>query len=110
MNKRRRKTTDLTDDPFEEFERLAVQIGCLQAMLDEDFLTTDAELDRFFALIQRAQDAALDAELAAKGGRSLTQLEEQAVSIIAFVAAAGDAAREVWGASIGELIDGRRPS
>lgn len=107
--KRRKVSAALNDDAFEKFEQLALQISHLQAMSNEDLLTDD-ELQRFFSLILPAQHAALELERekAKADGRSLTQAEFQAVSIKAFVAAAGDAAREVWGGTIGELIDGRK--
>jgi hypothetical protein len=106
---KRQKVIVSVDDPFADFEQLASQIATLQAMSDENLLD-DGELERFFGLILPAQHAALDVERAkAKAvGRSLSHAEFQAVSIKAFVGAAGDAAREVWGATIGELIDGRK--
>jgi hypothetical protein len=111
MSKRRKIVTasslSLDDETLAQFEQLSAQVATLQEMSNENLLTDD-ELDRFFALVLPAQHAALDAERAA-AGRSLTQAEFQVVSVKAFVSAAGNAAREVWGATIGELIDGRKP-
>lgn len=91
-----------------QLEQLASQVATLRAMSDEDLLT-DEELERFFAMILPAQRVALASESEKVGGRVLTSAEIQTVSVAAFVTAAGDAAREIWGATIAELIDGKKP-
>jgi hypothetical protein len=109
MSKRRKVTSALVDDDAStQFEELVAQLAALQAMSNE---STDEELDRFFGLILPVQQAALELEQSkARGaGQVLTEAEFKAVSIKVFVNAAGNAAREVWGATIGELIDGRKP-
>ncbi len=98
-----RKNT-LSGDPA-DLEQFAMQTAVLRQMSDENLLT-DEELTRFFALILPAQNAALDIERtkAKAAGRSQTHAEFQAASIKAFVNAAGEAAREIWGAAVGELF------
>lgn len=111
MSKRRKANiAQLDDDASVQFEELVGQLTTLQALSNEDF-PTDEQLDRFFGLIGQAQHAALEIEQskAIAAGRTLTEAEFRAVSIGVFVDAAGNAAREVWGATIGELIDGRKP-
>jgi hypothetical protein len=110
MSKRRKVSPLDNDDVAVQFEQLVAQLAALQAMSNEDF-PTDEELDRFFGLILPVQQAAFELEesKAKAVGRTLTEAEFGALSVKVFVAAAGDAAREVWGATIGELIDGRKP-
>jgi hypothetical protein len=110
MSKRRKVPSALVDDDAStQFEELVAQLATLQAISNDKF-PTDEEMDRFFGLILPVQHAAFELEQskAKAAGRSLTEAEFQAVSIRVFVGAAGDAAREVWGATIGELIDGRK--
>ena len=108
MSKHRKVPVD--DDASAQFEKLVAQLAALQAISNDDF-PTDAEMDRFFGRILPVQQAALELEesKAKAAGRTLTETEFHAVSVKVFVDAAGNAAREVWGATIGELMDGRRP-
>jgi hypothetical protein len=111
MSKRRKAPSALVNDDVSlQFEQLVAQLATLQAVSNEDF-PTDEELDRFFGLILPVQQAAFELEQskAKAAGRTLTEAEFRAVSVKVFVDAAGNAAREVWGATIGELIDGRKP-
>ena len=107
MSKRRKVPPD---DVSAQFEELVAQLATLQAISNDDF-PTDEEMDRFFGLILPVQQAAFELEQSKANaeGRSLTEADFRAVSIKVFVDAAGNAAREVWGATIGELIDGRKP-
>lgn len=70
---------------------------------------TDDEMDRFFELIAPALAAALEAAWANAAGRPLTPAEIHATLQDAFHGAMGDAIREMYGADIGALIDGRKP-
>jgi hypothetical protein len=108
MSKRRKVTSALVDDDASaQFEELVAQLATLQAISNDKF-PTDEEMDRFFGLILPVQQAALEL-VQSSAGRVLTEAEFRAVSVNVFVDAAGNAAREVWGATIGELIDGRKP-
>jgi hypothetical protein len=91
-------------------EEFLVLTETLRSMSDERLLTDD-ELYRFFELVKPAQNAALDAAIAeAKAHRrQLTRAERHAALVSGLLSAAGSAAREVWGACIGELVDGKRP-
>ncbi|SHN86752.1 hypothetical protein [Bradyrhizobium erythrophlei] len=111
MSKRRKvPSAAVNDDASTQFEELVAQLATLQSISNDDF-PTDEQMDRFFGLIVPVQQAALELEQskAKAAGLSLSQAEFRALSIKVFVGAAGNAAREVWGATIGELIDGRKP-
>jgi hypothetical protein len=69
---------------------------------------TDDELDRFFELVAPALAAAVVSAWATEG-RRLSAAEIHAVLQAAFDGAAGDAIREMFGADVGALIDGRKP-
>ena len=94
----------------EKFERLERQVAVLQDLSDRSLLTDD-QLQMFFARMSAVQAAALEAARAQamEVGRTLTGPEIEAVSIGSFADAAGDVAREIWGADVGALMDGRRP-
>jgi hypothetical protein len=88
-----------------------VLLGLLRSMSDEGLLT-DQEMERFFSLVEPAQTEALESERAkaAAAGRKLTHGEVHAALASGLLGAAGNAAREVWGAEIGALVDGKKPS
>jgi hypothetical protein len=69
---------------------------------------TEEELDRFFDMIEPALLAAIAEKWNETAGRPVTAAEIEAVLSEAFHGAAGNAIREVWGAKIGELIDGKK--
>lgn len=90
----------------EQFEELASHVAILQEMSDKDLLT-DEELERFFSFV--AQRVEKESKQRKGGDRVLTKAETRALYVNGFVAAAGNAAREIWGADIGELFDGLKP-
>jgi hypothetical protein len=71
---------------------------------------TDAEMDQFFELVAPALAAGLEAAWAAAAGRPLTPAEVHTALQAAFDGVAGDAIREMFGADVAALYDGRRPS